>query len=381
MLDLRTRFFRGVVLAAVAFAAGCGGAMISVSSASAAPSTSAMNGFSLSKLPAAQRDGQLDAMAAQGVKEVRSDAAWATIEPLAPVAGIHSWQFASTDAWVTQLAEHGLRWEPIVDYSVGWAKTCPGFCAPSVDSTFATFAQAVAARYGERGAFWSAHPGLPYLPAQIFEIWNEENQTLFAIPAARYDTLYRAAHDAIHAVDPSASVDVGGLAEDASQAFYWQHDYAWWYIQQMTTADPSIASDIDAVALHPYGLTAVDAEKWVNHFRTDLALVGLGSVPLDITEMGWTTGDAARESWRAQQMGSLGWTLGYTNCGIRLVAPYTWINPTVLNEGGDFGFVDPSNTSTTLRPAGSMWFTGLADAAARGQNQLCAAGSYTPPAR
>src|SRR5256885_6247926 len=46
---------------------------------------------------------------------------------------------------------------------------------PTDTRGFALYARAVAARYGQGGRFWRSHPGLPYLPATSFEVWNEEN--------------------------------------------------------------------------------------------------------------------------------------------------------------------------------------------------------------
>ena len=373
----KSQLIRALALCALVCPLGSGRALAAAGSAAPAQATSAANGFSAESLPAAQQAIQLAAMHGNGVKVVRSDAAWSDIEPQAPTAAGPTWQWAKYDAWVAQLAEHGLSWQPIIDYAVGWAKTCPGFCAPDSDAPFAAFAQAVAARYGAGGSFWTRNPGLPYAPVTVYEIWNEENTAAFSVPAARYATLYRAARDAIHAVDPSASVDIGGLADD-SQSFDVNRDYAWWYIDQLVSADPSIVGKIDGISLHPYGATAADVLAWVADFRRVLRLVGLGDTPIDITEVGWTTGDATREAWRASQMSQLAGALGNSTCGIRLLAPYTWINPSILNESGDFGLVDRTGSDAQLRPAGAAWFAGLGLAGQRARNTLCGASAPAP---
>jgi hypothetical protein len=331
---------------------------------------SAVNAFSASQLPPAELDPQLAAMAAHGVTMVRSDAAWANIEPQPPGPDGDDWQWAATDAWVSQLATYRLTWEPIIDYAVGWAKDCSGFCAPTSDSTFATFAQAVASRYGPGGAFWAQNPQLPYVPVQIFEIWNEESVSTFWVSPAVYAPLYSAARSAIHAVDPQASVIVGGLADD-SEGFNPDQDYPAQYVDQMFAADPSLKGQIDGFALHPYGATADDVEQWVVHFRQALVALGEGGVPIYITEFGWQTGDNATEDWRAQQMSAVALTLSRSNCGIAMLAPYDWINPLSLNESGDFGLVDRTAQNTNLRPAGVAWFNGLAQAARLSQLALC----------
>jgi hypothetical protein len=329
--------------------------------AATSPLISAMNAFSASGLPPSELDPQLAAMEAHGVTMVRSDAAWATIEPAPPGPSGHVWQWASTDAWVTQLATYELTWEPIIDYSVWWAKSCWGFCAPNSDSTYAAFAQAVAARYGAGGTFWAQNPKLPYRPVQILEIWNEENVLTFHISPAVYGPLYAAARTAIHAVDPQAEVIVGGLADDSS-TFDASQDYPRLYIDQMFTSDPALKGQVDGFALHPYGASATAVEQWAAHFRQGLVQLGEGSAPLYLTEFGWQTGSASAESWRAQQMRALALTLSRSNCGIAMLAPYDWINPLSLNESGDFGLVDRTAQDTNLRPAGTAWFNGLAQA-------------------
>jgi hypothetical protein len=370
------------VLLTAVFVVGCGGNAIAKasfsSSSSGSPIVSAMNGYAASQLPRNQFDQQLAAMQANGVRVVRADAPWANIEPLPPGPAGPTYQFAQTDALVSALATHHLTWEPLIDFSVWWAKTCPGMCAPSSDATYATFAQTIAARYGVHGSFWAQNPQLPYYPAQIFEIWNEENAALFWITPARYASLYSAARAAIHAVDPGASVIVGGLADD-SKAYTVAQDYPSWYVTQMFVADPGLRGNVDGFGLHPYGTTAVDVEKWVAHFRQTLTVLGEGAAPIDITEIGWTTGDAARENWRAWMMFNVAFTLSHSNCGIRLLAPYDWIDPLILHESGDFGLVDQSGVDTSLRPAGTGWFHGLAVAPSKPQTPLC--GSAQVPAK
>jgi len=353
-----------VTALAVACLSGCGGSATARDDAvgsGASPAISAMNGFSAMRLPAPQLARQLDAMRANGVQVVRADAAWATIEPRPPSHGGGAWQFAQTDAWVSALARNHLRWEPILDYAVGWAKRCPGFCPPSSNLTYAAFARAVAARYGEHGSFWSEHPALPYYPAQIFEIWNEENSRQFwstGPDPARYARLYLDARAAVRSVDPRASVTVGGLAGSDAPFEAWR-DVAAQFVERMFAAEPSLSGNVDGFALHPYAPTARDAVLWTVHFREVLDELGEGAAPIDVTEFGWTTGARPRETRRAWMMNTVALTLARSNCGIRLLAPYDWINPFIAHETADFGLVNRTGTDTSLRPAGTTWFHGL----------------------
>ena len=322
---------------------------------------SAMNGSSLFYGPTGMWGPQLAAMHDDGVQEVRSDAAWTSIQPSPPRSGNPGYQWAQYDAWVGALAEHGLTWEPILDYDTTWAD------ADLNPQAFAAFAEAVAARYGTNGPFWAQHPLIPYRPARIFEIWNEENDvTRFYVDPVSYGRLYRAARESIKAVDPSASVDIGGLGESGSARD--GTDLAAPYLALMLITNPALKGAIDAIALHPYGSSARDSAEWVANFRHAVAALGLGHVPLDLTELGWAYA-AEREPWRAAQLGDLGDIVSHSDCGIRIIAPYDWINPG--SPGNDFGFVDDSGDSSPLRPAGIAWFSAFARGSAEPTLPLC----------
>ena len=207
------------------------------------------------------------------------------------------YDFSSLDLWVAQLASHHLTWMPILDDTPWWAKTCVGMCPPMSMTWYATFAKAVAARYGPGGSFWLRNPALPHYPVQYFEIWNEENNEFWSTgpSAAQYAAMYSQARTAIHAVDPGARVIVGGLG--TGDAFY--------FVQGMLAADPSLRGNIDGFGLHQYADTAAGAMQLVVWFREGLDALGEGSVPIDLTEFGWPTGGPGGEIWRAQMMSQL----------------------------------------------------------------------------
>lgn len=330
---------------------------------------SAMNGWSLEQLPAAQVNPQLATMEANGVQVVRSDAPWYMIEPHVPGPQGPVWQTWQVDNWVTELAEHGMAWQPIVDYSAPWATspTCPTTCPPTSDAQYAQFAQFVASRWGAGGSFWTENPQVPYHPAQIFEIWNEEDGSYYWYPGPQpgaYAQLYQQARSAIKAVDPTAQVDIGGLSDSFKVPAGSKYDYAGTFVALMLMSDPGLAGHIDGIALHPYAANAQQTEQLAVAFRSELDELGMQNVPIDLTEFGWTTGSAAQESWRAQQMSTLAENLPRSDCGFGELAPYDWMNPLVLGEPGDWGFVDRTGLDTALRPAGISWFAGLKASAA-----------------
>ena len=364
-LDLRPRGLR-LLWRVLGLAAVVASVVAATATASVQPNRygviSSVNGFWLTTAPQSEWNTQLAAMRANGVQEVRSDSAWGDIQPNAPSSSNPGWQWGHYDAWVSALAKNRLTWQPVVDYNTSWAS------AVGNNSAFATFAQAVASRYGAHGSFWARNPSLPYEPVQTFEIWNEENVSgANYIPASSYAPLYRAARTAIHQVDPSASVDLGGLADYGP--YSQNNDYPAWYIVYLFGADPNLATAIDGFALHPYGPSAGDSAQWVVDFRHTLSHYNVpASIPVDITEVGWQY-DSANESWRAGQMNDLGFVLSHSNCGVRLAAPYDWFNQN--NPGGDWGLVDGSSNSTSLRPAGTGWFTGLAQGGAQPTYVMC----------
>src|SRR3954447_195960 len=186
----------------------------------------------------------LDAMAAGGVRVVRSDATWRSAEPVPPVHGRHVYVWAPFDAIVTALARRGLRWQPVLAYSTLWGSSVAGeeHAPPASTATYAAYAGAFAARYGAGGAFWQAHPELPARPVRTYEIWNEENLAYYwkpAADAAAYADLYAAARAAIKGADPAGVAMVGGLSPGSDPSRY---------VEAMLAARPELRGRLDAVA-------------------------------------------------------------------------------------------------------------------------------------
>ena len=230
----------------------------------------------------AQIDQQLAAVAATGATVVRSDALWEDTEPQAPIGIFHRYNWTLCDEVVSSLAQHGLRWLPIIDYAAPWARTLPGQAhSPTSNvSAYAAYAAALASRYGPGGTFWIENPGLHQVPVLDYEIWNEPDNGTFWKPApnaAAYDSLYSAAWSAIKAKQPAAQVLVGGLTRPST------------FLGEMVAANPNIRNEIDGVAIHPYGSTPDRVFIAIRGARLAMNADGLAAVPLYITEVGWTT--------------------------------------------------------------------------------------------
>lgn len=272
----------------------------------------------------AQINGQLSAVAATGVTVARSDALWELSEPHPPVDGVHAYSWSFDDAIAGDLAAHGLTWVPIIDYTATWNESVAGedHSPPVSDADYAAYAAAVATRYGPGGAFWIAHPELTPHPVSTVEIWNEPDNRQFWIPApdaAAYGRLYVTARAAIAAAVPTTRVLVGGLTNPTAT------------LPAMIAAEPGLAGQVDGVAVHPYGIPLQVIGKLHDDRRT-LTVLGMGSVPLYVTEFGWVIHPRGALGYVSARLrpGYIRPTmaaLGHLDCGIAAVIYYTWITP------------------------------------------------------
>lgn len=280
--------------------------------------------FNAHDFTASQIAAQLRALKQTGVTIARSDAFWEASEPLAPVHGVHHFQWSFDDTVVGTLAQYGLQWLPILDYTAPWTQSIPGqdHSPPRSDADYAAYAGAFAARYGPGGAFWRSHPKLSAEPVKTYEIWNEPDNGQFWDPtpnAAQYAELYGLARDVIAAAQPEARVIVGGLMSPTK------------FLPAMLAARPQLRGHIDGIAIHPYGNPLVTLSK-IRSARATIASLGLGPVPLYVTEFGWTTMppgtvDYAPESARPRYLTATLAALGHLDCGLAAAILYTWVSP------------------------------------------------------
>jgi len=235
----------------------------------------------------------LGAMAAQGLRTVRTDVEWFNAEPAAPDAAGHHYVWTELDESMSKLVAAGLRWTPIFDTAPSWASGGGGHYAPPTEVHIPDFQAFIAAfidRYGPQGSFWAGDAALAARVAPTeFEIWSEQNTYVHwgdrpPDPAA-YIALYKAARATIAARGLKAIV--GGLVwGDADRRnTTWPDGFA--YAKRL--ADLGMGP-VDGVALHPYSGTALGIFVNVRRFAT--AFAGLGPVPLYVNEFGWS---AARE--------------------------------------------------------------------------------------
>lgn len=135
---------------------------------------------------------------------------------------------------------------------------------------------------------------------KYYQVWNEWNSRIGKTSrgnAADYAALARATHAAVKAADPQAQVIVGGFSSSS-------YDSLVGYGDRETTFEDLLKLDVaafgDVLALHPY--TVYRSADWNNFEGYDRLLTttmkriratpGLATMPVFITEIGWSTSDA-----------------------------------------------------------------------------------------
>lgn len=268
----------------------------------------------------------LGAIRDSGIRMARADAFWEAVEPNRPDAdGEHDYDFTYLDFIAIAMANHELRWQPILDYSALWASSVPGndHAPPNDPDDYAGYAAAFAERYGRGGSLWEQYDPKTEPAVTTYEIWNEPNLDHFWQPApdpARYMELYVKARAAIKAVDPEAVVLVGGLVPGTG------------FERALYATRPDAAELIDGVAFHPYAATADGVVREVRNLRATLEEVGDPDAPIHLTELGWVTNPPnawlhASDEQRAQNLAAAVRALAWSDCGVATVIPYTWTTP------------------------------------------------------
>jgi hypothetical protein len=285
-----------------------------------------VNAGDLFQLPQSAWDTHLSAIAADGLQVVRMGAWWSDLEPGPPVGGQHRYAWNDVDQRVAALARYGLRWEPLLCFSATWDATIAGdyTAAPASAEDFSAFAAALAKRYGRGGSFWAQHPELPEVPVTAYEVWNEENASLYWHPggAAEYADLYAATHSAIHEVDDAARVVVGGLAAPNREEVTAPDEF----LRQMYAHRPDLRDQVDAVGLHPFAREPRGVYANIAAFRKALDVIAGPGVPIDVTEIGWSTVDVS-EQQRASYLSRLASTLPRSDCDVERLLTYAWLGP------------------------------------------------------
>lgn len=227
-------------------------------------------------LDAAGVDQNLDELQSIGVTSVRLPIPWMYIEAQ---SGTYDW--SQMDTIVAAAQARGISIVGTITSNPSWDGTT-AIGQPDAQA-YASFAAAVASRYSTQ--------------ISAFEIWNEENsQGFFAgsNSAAAYTAVLKAAYTAIKAVDPTATVIVGGLAAVATIAGL---EVSPQKFLNAILADGA-AGYFDAIAYHPYNFGTQLSEgaalaesplNQLNALRAALNAYGLSGIQIWATEYGEPT--------------------------------------------------------------------------------------------
>ena len=293
------------------------------------------------------RDMALGHIQAAGIDSVRTEAGWADVEPTPPGAAGHTYNWNGMDRHVEALARKGQTWLPNLKAPPSWARI-GGSCGrrsgigPGAIAAFADFAAAFAARYGVGGSFWASAPAdLPQLPVRIYEIWNEPNWQPYWCPTPdpeTYGLVAAAAGEAIHALDPGATVAIGGLALLKTSQHYGdgrlQGMATERFLERATAAAPDLVANVDAVALHPYRPDPDLDVGMLGWARRLLERVGLGDERMLISEFGWNQLDYNQAN-RAEMISRVVNQFARTDCDVLAIYAHSWISDQINANNRD----------------------------------------------
>jgi hypothetical protein len=233
----------------------------------------------ISNAPRAVQDAQFAWMARSGVESVRVVFPWAGAQPVpGPI------NFTQTDQLVGLAAAHRLRVLPVVIYAPRWAalNNNPGLSPPRKSADYAAYLRALVRRYGPRGSFWAANPGVPRVPIREWEVWNEPNVRSYwnvrsgpRGPFLGYAALLRASYRAIKRADRHAKVVLAGFPLDLPR------DLAMLYRRG------HIRRYFDVAGLHPFLKTPELSLSVVELVRRVMRRFHDARKPIEITEITW----------------------------------------------------------------------------------------------
>jgi hypothetical protein len=282
-----------LALAATVLAAPAASAHAPAAAASCAPKTGRVTTFVGVNAPdLALSDAQfaacaLDALVTAHVGVVRDVFYWAGIE-IAP--GFYD--FAQTDQYVADAAQHGLQVLPVLLMAPGFRSTAPrnpnhGFYPPKDPNDMGAFAAVLAHRYGPNGDFWAQHPELPKVPIRDWQVWNEPNLLAYWATGpspAQYTGLLKATADGLRSVDPGADVVTAGLPYSKLARTLTPERF----LRGMYAAGAK--GSFDTLAVHPYSDTVSRMVVALKRMRRVLSRGGDRGVPIWVTEVGWASG-------------------------------------------------------------------------------------------
>lgn len=151
------------------------------------------------------------------------------------------------------------------------------------------FIAAAAERYGAGGDFWRESPDIPASPPVTWQIWNEQNTSARFKPGARpgeYADLLAAAGEQIRRRDSQTEIMPGGMFGTPQTP---DSMTAWEFLSRLLD-EPQARPYIDAVGVHPYAPGLRGIKYQIRKMRKVLDRNGMKGTPLELTELGWSSG-------------------------------------------------------------------------------------------
>jgi polysaccharide biosynthesis protein PslG len=230
----------------------------------------------------AYREQMLSRMAANGITSIRQIFRWRYTEPQ---DGVYDW--TQLDAMMRAATQHNIGILPLIGGETTWGSSRPPgnearcLYPPRNNADFADWVKQLVHRYGRGGDFWALPPQLTPQPLTAYEIWNEPNVGVFwaCQPNARaYVRLARVAANAIHSIDPRATIVSGGAPRRKAKGKY---------LRAMFRA--GAARVFDALSLHLYESSARATLDILREARRFLNTHGARRWRIYLTEYGWAT--------------------------------------------------------------------------------------------
>jgi hypothetical protein len=279
---------------------------------------------------AAEQNADFAAVAATGAKWVTLDVDWTSIQG----DGRDSFRWdRAMDRAVIAARSHGLSIIGVAAYSPPWARpaNCPAgelHCLPANPDDYGRFLLAAAARYGSRSSNAVLRGSIT-----TWQLWNEPNHKEYTQPKPNLDlyaAMVKSAYTGIKAVDPTATVIMGGFAPapDAADGTDYQPET---FLKAMYAR--GLKNYFDAVGHHPYAypFSPLEPQTW-NAYTQTFALYlimqqhGDGAKKIWGTEVGAPTGsdskalsDAKQAQWVHDYY--LGWNTVYRS----FTGPLVWM--------------------------------------------------------
>ncbi len=240
-------------------------------SPSSPTSISGINSFLTEQDSPVEADRQAALLENASVRWAREEFEWKRVEPR---EGYFDWAKFDQAVAISQARNVDMIGKLV--YSAPWASSAPAGTAPDVaqyyppadNADFAAYAAATVARYKDRVRVW--------------EVWNEPNTEYYwrgGATAQQYGALLKATYTAIKAVDPTATVLVGGLDQFSDP-----------FMQGVLAA--GAGDSYDALAIHLYTIDGAPETGAIPTYL-DAAQAFLNrNAPgrgLWITEVSWST--------------------------------------------------------------------------------------------